>query len=329
LKHWILLTKENALAVWIVPEGDQYTYEIAPEDDLKKGDVVYLWSNPYPSFYGWGEVAETPQIIKVQRPRGSDLEDIRRHAVIVNRIAEFRPPIEPYMLWGNRELKKLIPVRYDDLCALYLRPGLANYLNDFIRENKFDAPHGSATISWIAQEDAPQIDINAELIVQGDKTNEGRLVLGVRIAWFEIIRHFQNNPEEIFRMDPRRFEELIAGAYEREGYSVELTDRSGDGGRDVVATLHGVGSIRIFDQVKRYKINRPVTADEVRALVGVITMAGNVSKGVLTTTSHFAPTLLDDPDIARLVPHRLELKPREILLPWLGVAANRKRKIVV
>ena len=60
-----------------------------------------------------------------------------------------------------------------------------------------------------------------------------------------------------------------------------------------------------------------VTADEVRALVGVISMAPNVSKGVITTTSEFAPQLLDDEDIRRLVPHRLELKPRNVLLPWL------------
>jgi restriction system protein len=118
---------------------------------------------------------------------------------------------------------------------------------------------------------------------------------------------------------------LIAGAYEREGYVVELTERSNDKGKDVIATRLGIGSVRIFDEVKRYKITRPVTAKEVRALVGTIGMKGNVSKGVLTTTSHFAPTLLDDPDIARLVPHRLELKPREVLLPWLGILANRKK----
>lgn len=229
------------------------------------------------------------------------------------------------MLRSDKNVRKVIPTGFDDLLALYLRPGLSNYLNDFIREHKLDAPRGSAMVSWIAQENAPQVDLNAELIIQGDKTNEGRLVEGVRIAWFEIIRRFNQNPEESFKIDPRRFEELIAGAYEREGYIVELTPHANDKGRDVVATRPGVGSIRIFDQVKRYKISRPVTAEEVRALVGVITMAGNVSKGVLTTSSEFAPTLLDDPDIKRLVPHRLELKPREVLLPWLGLIASRKK----
>ena len=52
MKPWILLTKEHSEVVWIVPEGDHYTYEIAPEDGLKRGDEVYLWSNPHSSFYG-------------------------------------------------------------------------------------------------------------------------------------------------------------------------------------------------------------------------------------------------------------------------------------
>ena len=98
-----------------MPEGDQYIYEIAPKDGLKKGDVVYLWSNPASSFYSWGEVAESPRLIKVQRQRGDDIEEVRRQSVTVNRIAEFRPPIDTSMLMSNSNLKKLIPSGFDDL----------------------------------------------------------------------------------------------------------------------------------------------------------------------------------------------------------------------
>lgn len=118
-------------------------------------------------------------------------------------------------------------------------------------------------------------------------------------------------------MDPRTFEELIACAWEKDGYKVILTPRSGDKERDIIATKDGINSIRIVDQVKRYKITRPVTADDVRALVGVVLSSGDISKGIVTTTSTFAPRLLDDDDIRRLVPFRLELKPRDVLLPWL------------
>ena len=79
----------------------------------------------------------------------------------------------------------------------------------------------------------------------------------------------------------------------------------------------GWGSIRIFDQVKAYKPGNLVTAEEVRAMLGVITGAQNVSKGVITTTSTFAPRKVDDPYISPYLLHRLELKDRGKLLPWL------------
>jgi restriction system protein len=216
----------------------------------------------------------------------------------------------------------MIPSGFDDLHVIPLRPGQAHYLNDFIREHKLDAPLGSTTTNVLIQENAPEIILQA-LLTFGDKTSEGRLIEAVRLPWYELVKIITRDPEELFKMDPRTFEELIAGAYDREGFRVELTPRSGDKGRDVVATKDGVGSIRIFDQVKLYKITHRVTADEVRALIGVISTAPNVSKGVFTTSSEFAPRLLHDENISRLVPHRLELKPREILIPWLDKVSKQ------
>lgn len=121
----------------------------------------------------------------------------------------------------------------------------------------------------------------------------------VNLPWYEILKIISQDPEEIYKIDPRKFEELIAGAYERDKFfdEVILTPLSNDKGRDIVAIKYGIGSIRIFDQVKRYKPGHVVTAEEVRALVGTITMAPNVSKGIISTTSTFAPNLLKDEDI--------------------------------
>lgn len=163
----------------------------------------------------------------------------------------------------------------------------------------------------------PEVTLKA-VITFGESDPEGRLVESVAVPWFEILRLIQKDPAAAFQIDPRTWEEIIAGAYRQEGFDeVILTPRSGDKGRDVVATKHGVGSIRIFDQVKAYKPGHLVTADEVRAMLGVITGAGNVSKGIVTTTSEFAPRLVEDPYIKLYLPHRLELKPRNVLLPWL------------
>lgn len=295
MKHWLLLTKENSRAVWILPGGDYYIYEIAPESELKRGDEVYLWANGDSAIFGWGIVDESPQTIRVEvdRPNG-DKETIKRYRVEVHRLKEFRPPLADWMMRRERTLKDLVPKGYGDLLALPLRPGQAAYINDFIREHNLDAPQASATINWKVLERAPDITVQA-LLTYGDKKNEGRLVEGVRIAWDEIVKIINKDPEEIYRIDPRKFEELIAGAYERTGQfdEVILTPSSADDGRDIIATKNGFGSIRIYDQVKRYKITRPVTANDIRAIVGVLTIDANVSKGIVTTTSTFAPTLLE------------------------------------
>jgi hypothetical protein len=68
----------------------------------------------------------------------------------------------------------------------------------------------------------------------------------------------------------------------------------------------GFGSIRIIDQVKAYGPGHKVSANDVRALLGVLALDLNVSKGIVTTTSTFAPGVEDE--IKPYMPNRLELK---------------------
>jgi restriction system protein len=108
----------------------------------------------------------------------------------------------------------------------------------------------------------PEITLKA-LLVRGDKVSEGTLVRAVAIPWFEIVSLMKRDPQSLYEIDPWTWEEIIAGAYTRAGFDeVILTPRSGDKGRDIVATQRGIGSIRIFDQVKAYKPGHLVTAAE-------------------------------------------------------------------
>jgi len=163
----------------------------------------------------------------------------------------------------------------------------------------------------------PAVLLPAAIVIFGDKVNEGQLIEGVAVPWFEILRELDRNPKFLFQIDWRQFEEFLAGAYERAGWpEVILTPRSGDGGRDIIATKPGIGSIRIFDQAKAYKPGHLVTADEVRAMLGVLQVHPNVSKGIITTTSRFAPGV--DQEFQAFMPYRLELKNGEQLLSWLA-----------
>ena len=163
----------------------------------------------------------------------------------------------------------------------------------------------------------PSIILKAILTV-GNKTNEGTYIQCVATPWFEIMRIIENDCKAIYEIDCWKWEEIIAGAYTQAGFDeVILTPRSGDKGRDIIAVRNDGVSIKIVDQVKAYSPDHLVTANDVRALVGVMSMEQDVSKGIITTTSDFAPRVKSDALIKNLLPHRLQLRPKDDLLPWL------------
>lgn len=163
---------------------------------------------------------------------------------------------------------------------------------------------------------SPQLLVQAAIVVLGDKTNEGSLVEAVSLPWFEIIKEIERDPRFLFEIPWRKLEELIAAAYKRAGFpEVVLTPPSRDRGGDIIATRPGIGSIRLIDQVKAYAPNHRVSANDVRALLGVLERDKNVSKGIVTTTSSFAPGIFKE--LEAFIPFRLELKDGKQLQEWL------------
>jgi hypothetical protein len=73
---------------------------------------------------------------------------------------------------------------------------------------------------------------------------------------------------------------------------------------------------------KAYAPGNPVTLDQVHSMLGVLSAQPNVSKGIITTTSDFAPGVYTDAEVQRFTPYRLDL-------PRLGhqIIAARLRAI--
>lgn len=169
----------------------------------------------------------------------------------------------------------------------------------------------------------PTLEVMLQAVVTlGAKTTEGHIIEAVSLPWLAFLERIERDPGSMHQIDWRKWEEIIAGAYHEAGYSVVLTERSGDKGRDVIATKDDLLSIRYFDQVKAYAQGRPVTLDQVHSMLGVLSAAHNVSKGIITTTSDFAPGVYTDPEIQQFMPHRLDLRPRSKLLEWLKLVAQ-------
>jgi restriction system protein len=169
------------------------------------------------------------------------------------------------------------------------------------------AIRGEATVTIIRPTLPHGLLLQAAALVLGETTHEGRLIEAVTPAWVGLAKLIAENPAAMFQIDPRKLEEMMAGWYEQQGYTVTLTPRSGDFGRDVIAERPGVLSLRIIDQVKAYAPGHRVLANDVRALLGVLQADGTANKGLVTTTSEFAPGITTDPYISQFLPTRLEL----------------------
>jgi restriction system protein len=160
------------------------------------------------------------------------------------------------------------------------------------------------------------LTLNA-LIVPERKTSEGLLIKSYAAVWVEIAQRLGEDWNLAFQLNDRQWEEMLAGAMSAGGYEVTLTPRSGDHGRDVIAVKHGIGCVRILGSMKAYAPNRLVDRAHVHEMLGILTAEANVSKGIIATTSDFAPRIEEAPGIKGVFPHRLELINGLRLQRWL------------
>jgi restriction system protein len=164
---------------------------------------------------------------------------------------------------------------------------------------------------------APPFSFGAIVTCQREVA-DGEIIKLVDPVYIRLIEEIKRDPQIIYQIDPRKWEELIAAAYDKAGFDeVILTPRSGDYGRDVIAIKYGFGSVKFIEQVKAYSPGHIVRADEVRALLGVLQAEQDASKAIFTTTSTFAPKIEDDKFIKPFLPFRLELIDKEKLLKRL------------
>lgn len=95
------------------------------------------------------------------------------------------------------------------------------------------------------------------------------------------------DPDNVYNLSPWEFEELVADVFQRHGFNAEITQKTRDGGKDIIATFEMGGVLyNTYFECKQYAPNRPVGAKVVRELYGKLNME-RIDKGVIVTTSHF------------------------------------------
>ena len=100
---------------------------------------------------------------------------------------------------------------------------------------------------------------------------------------FQIFR----DANSVYNLKSWEFEELVAEVYSRHGFKAEVTQRTRDGGRDVIATCEVGGiSYSTYFECKQQGPRYPVGVEIVRGLYGVMER-DRIDKGVIVTTSQF------------------------------------------
>lgn len=141
----------------------------------------------------------------------------------------------------------------------------------------------------------------------------------------ELIFEISRDPKVLRELGSRKVEELVAGLIEDKGYEVQLTARTRDGGRDIIA-LKGKGELladeKYLIEVKHPEPEHPVSVGTVRELVGVGTVEPSTGL-VLVSTTRFTR---DAVELAarEVLRYRLSLKDYKDLMDWVEEYCKRR-----
>lgn len=141
-----------------------------------------------------------------------------------------------------------------------------------------------------------------------------KLILESNARLIELIRY---NPDLLYKISSRKFEELIGDIFFRKGFDVQLTKSTRDGGYDILA-IYSHKNLGIQDkyliECKRYAKKRKITLGIVRELFGV-KIANEANKAILATTSYFTN------DAIRFANEHiwdLDLKDYDDIISWIN-----------
>lgn len=132
----------------------------------------------------------------------------------------------------------------------------------------------------------------------------------------ELLDRLKADPEALRSLPPRKFEQVVAELLEKQGYSIELTPASKDGGFNMYAAKHeGLGQFLYLVECKRYTPPNNVGVQIVRALHGVVQQK-RANAGIVVTTAFFTKGAKE---IQQELKHQLQLRDYVALQKWLGI----------
>ena len=139
----------------------------------------------------------------------------------------------------------------------------------------------------------------------------------VSVPLAELRSYLVRRADALYKVHPRRFEELVCSVFRDLGYSARATAYSRDGGVDVVLEESSGASIGV--QVKRYAKGRRIEAEQIRSLAGAL-LVNEHTQGVFVTTSSFRKGARTVAKRLARIGYPIALLDAERFLQALGIA---------
>lgn len=168
-------------------------------------------------------------------------------------------------------------------------------------------PIGSAPIGALPDDFSAKFELD-------DQAGSNSIIQIASLFDRALIERLHQYPDDLRVIDRRRFEQLIAELFAGFGYEVELTQRTRDGGKDIIAIKRCEIDLRFLIECKRPDPGNPVSVSTVRELYGVKVDDG-ASKAILATTTYFSP---DAKRFSEKHRWELELKDFEAIKGWIA-----------
>ncbi len=177
----------------------------------------------------------------------------------------------------------------------------------------FESDYVTKSVSAAAQTEPKTLYVAASEIAP----NFGILFPNVEA---EMLVHFSRHPEDLLRIPSRKFEELVAAVFRNNGYEVELTPKTRDGGVDIIAVERKIltGTSVHLIECKRYSPDNKVGIGVLQRMLGVVTHR-KANKGIIVTTSSFSRDAIAFAESTR---YQLSLSDYFDLSEWLKRFSN-------
>jgi restriction system protein len=135
----------------------------------------------------------------------------------------------------------------------------------------------------------------------------------------EVRQYLLAKKDSAFDAHPKLFEDVVFSMFKDLGWNARVTAYSGDEGVDVI--LDGPDGSTIGVQVKRYKKERRIEAEQIRSLAGALLQGGH-TKGIFITTSRFRKGAERTAHQLTAIGYPIELIDAERFLAALGIAQH-------